>query len=334
MSLLLTFFIMLVSLSEIKEEQKYQAMVESMTKRFGYDTAMHSLAPGQSQPRNAMIAKVANEGRARRMNVMQGGDKAQAPVGEHPRVRIIRPGEKTNVGTVIFFDESSAELTDARQTGTRSKSVACVHRTTTEDRNPRTYFAETAPRKCGLQEPLGTGLPTVLEYVSVPDHKNGNRTPTDPHLGRRARMSRCTWAPIPSAQRENPRVEVFMLDEVVSDLMGTKEEQETAVHGWRSSLIVAQVAMRPRRGQLAGNDAMADNEHTNDERKPGTSMLGRLLIAGFMGAVVVAECLFAYFWLPSADEVAAQVELVAKDAKSSRGRQIRKTGKQRKQRGN
>ena len=39
MSLLLTFFIMLVSLSEIKEEQKYQAMVESMTKRFGYDSA-------------------------------------------------------------------------------------------------------------------------------------------------------------------------------------------------------------------------------------------------------------------------------------------------------
>ncbi len=95
MSLLLTFFIMLVSLSEIKEEQKYQAMVESMTKRFGYDTAMQSLAPGQSQPRNAMIAKIANEGRARRMNVMQGGDKVQAPTGDYPRVRIIRPGEKT-----------------------------------------------------------------------------------------------------------------------------------------------------------------------------------------------------------------------------------------------
>jgi hypothetical protein len=30
----------------------------------------------------------------------------------------------------------------------------------------------------------------------------------------------------PIAQRENPRVEVFMLDEVVSDLTGTKEEQE------------------------------------------------------------------------------------------------------------
>ena len=37
MSLLLTFFIMLVSLSEIKQEEKYQAMVESLTQRFGYD---------------------------------------------------------------------------------------------------------------------------------------------------------------------------------------------------------------------------------------------------------------------------------------------------------
>ncbi len=46
-------------------------------------------------------------------------------------------------------------------------------------------------------------------------------------------------------------------------------------------------------------------------------MIGRFLIVGFIGAVVMAECLFAYFWLPSADEVAAQIELVARQAQAN-----------------
>jgi hypothetical protein len=45
-----------------------------------------------------------------------------------------------------------------------------------------------------------------------------------------------------------------------------------------------------------------------------TPTLARLLIAAFMGTVVVAECLFAYFWLPSAQDVAAHVEQLATDA--------------------
>ncbi len=36
MSLLLTFFIMLVSLSEIKEEERFQSMVEEIHQHFGH----------------------------------------------------------------------------------------------------------------------------------------------------------------------------------------------------------------------------------------------------------------------------------------------------------
>ncbi len=61
---------------------------------------------------------------------------------------------------------------------------------------------------------------------------------------------------------------------------------------------------------------MADNEQPTPAPKPAGSKLGRLLIAVFMGAVVASECLFAYFWLPSADEVAARVEQVAKQAQN------------------
>ena len=37
-------------------------------------------------------------------------------------------------------------------------------------------------------------------------------------------------------------------------------------------------------------------------------MMGKLLIAGFMGGVIVVECLLAYLFIPSAEEVAALAE--------------------------
>ncbi len=110
MSLLLTFFIMLVSLSEVKQEEKYQAMVESMRQQFGYSTSMASFSPGNSRPRNSKLAHLATTGRARRMDTMQGGDKARAPVGDFPTVQIIRPGDRTAVGAVIRFPAGDTEI--------------------------------------------------------------------------------------------------------------------------------------------------------------------------------------------------------------------------------
>lgn len=110
MSLLLTFFIMLVSMSEIKQEEQFQALVDSMRRRFGHMSASASMAPGDKKPRNSKIAKLATEGRAKRFNTMDGGDKVQAPVGDHPRVEIIRRSDDVSSGGVITFDEHSDKL--------------------------------------------------------------------------------------------------------------------------------------------------------------------------------------------------------------------------------
>ena len=111
MSLLLTFFIMLVSMSEIKEEEKYQAMVDSVRKQFGHDLATNSPVPGRARPRNSPISKLATVGRQSRQNIMKGGNPVKAPSGDHPRVMIVPSGEKTGIGSVIFFDADQANLT-------------------------------------------------------------------------------------------------------------------------------------------------------------------------------------------------------------------------------
>ncbi len=112
MSLLLTFFIMLVSLSEIKQNEKYQALVESIRERFGHETALLSLAPGDSKPRNSNLEKLASQGRALRANTMNGGAPVKAPVGEHTRVEFVRPGTQTVIGTQVQFALGSAQLTE------------------------------------------------------------------------------------------------------------------------------------------------------------------------------------------------------------------------------
>jgi chemotaxis protein MotB len=111
MSLLLTFFIMLVSLSEIKEEEKYQALVESLRQQFGYTKTISSLTPGDSTPRTSAFDPLATMGRAMKKNTAKGGVPDKSPVGEERTVRIVRSGDRTAIGSVIFFEPGSGLLT-------------------------------------------------------------------------------------------------------------------------------------------------------------------------------------------------------------------------------
>lgn len=111
MSLLLTFFIMLVSLSEMKQEEKFQAMMESIRSQLGHTSVTATIAPGPVKPRNSHFNAIANLGRSKRLDLMKGGDRTKAPVGENKTVRIVRPGDRTARGATVSFAEGSAELT-------------------------------------------------------------------------------------------------------------------------------------------------------------------------------------------------------------------------------
>ncbi len=115
MSLLLTFFIMLVSLSEIKEEESYQALVDSMQQQFGYQKTIDALTPGKVRPRSSEFAVLSTTGRAKLADTHSGGVPDKAPVGDNQKVRIIRPGQLTAVGGVVFFELGSDELSPAAE---------------------------------------------------------------------------------------------------------------------------------------------------------------------------------------------------------------------------
>jgi len=85
MSLLLTFFIMIYSLSEIKEPEKFTVVVESLRRQFGHEKTTKNPAPGKHAPKNSRVKRVASMGRAKRLDLMRGGNETQAPLGSDRR---------------------------------------------------------------------------------------------------------------------------------------------------------------------------------------------------------------------------------------------------------
>ena len=211
MSLLLTFFIMLVSMSEIKEEERFQAMVESFRRQFGHSSSMASLAPGKSKPRNSALAKLASQGRANRFDLMSGGDKAQAPVGDYPRVAVIRPGGKTGIGTVIFFAPGDTQLSD------KNKS----------DLEQGMASLEGKPQIVEIRGHTMRGPQAAADHWQVAyDRSRNTMQYLVEELGIDPRRLRLSVAadnePLyvdadPIKLQKNPRVEVFMLEEVIND---------------------------------------------------------------------------------------------------------------------
>ncbi len=223
MSLLLTFFIMLVSLSEIKSQEKYQAMVESMTRQFGYDNSANAMIPGRHKPRNSAIAKLATLGRAMKYDIVQGGSKQEAPKGDHDRVRTMRPGDRTAVGTVIYYSEESPVLTAdhkaelyrlALEISGKPQIIEVRGHTSLRPAEQYTQYQdnwELAYARCRgtfdfLVDEIGIDPRRIrmsIAGASEPLHLS-----TDPEL-----------------LRKNPRVEVYLTDETVDDRASTEEER-------------------------------------------------------------------------------------------------------------
>jgi chemotaxis protein MotB len=222
MSLLLTFFIMLVSMSEIKQQQRFQAMVESLRKRFGHEATVASILPGPVQPRNSPLEKLATEGRARRLDTMNGGDKVRAAVGENPRVRALRQADHATVGGVIFFPEGSTALSEeaqqilqatAREVGGKLQKIEIRGHTSTKPLPKNSPFRthwDLAYARCTvtMEYLVGLGIDARRFRLAVAGENEPRHIGNDPLL-----------------QRENPRVEVFMLNELTEDLRGTPEER-------------------------------------------------------------------------------------------------------------
>lgn len=223
MSLLLTFFIMLVSMSEMKESERYQALVDSMQKRFGHDASMLSTVPGHLKPRNSILDHLASQGRAKRANTMNGGDKVRAPVGDNPRVESVRSGTNRTFGGKVTFAEDRVELTEKNKqqlqiaaqiiSGKAMKIEIRGHSSRKPVAKDSPYLDNwhLAFARCMVVKQFLTqeqGIDARRFRIAVAGPNEPTYVGTDPR-----------------SRQENSRVEVVMLDERVEDLEGTEEQR-------------------------------------------------------------------------------------------------------------
>jgi chemotaxis protein MotB len=112
MSLLLTFFIMLVSLSDVVADDKYQAILSALQKyvfSVGYETSANS-PPGENFPLNSFVAALETLGSFTDDDVGYGGVRQQSVEGPELKVYRTREGESRIARRPVLFSPFDVTL--------------------------------------------------------------------------------------------------------------------------------------------------------------------------------------------------------------------------------
>lgn len=109
MTLLLCFFVILVSMSEMKQDRRFQQVMESLRRAFGGYRGTVGAVPIQNEPTNALIAKLLELDVPE--DTKERGDAEDAGIhGKKFRVTNVRDGLEVVVGGRITFGRFSATL--------------------------------------------------------------------------------------------------------------------------------------------------------------------------------------------------------------------------------
>ena len=110
MSLLLTFFIMLVSLSEVVADKKYQAILEALMQYTGYEAAPQS-PEGKNFALNAVVEKLTTLGSFTN-GAGSGGIRQVSMPGDSLQILRTREGKPRRVGDPVFFEPGEFTLSE------------------------------------------------------------------------------------------------------------------------------------------------------------------------------------------------------------------------------
>jgi len=109
MTLLLCFFVIIVSFSEVKKDQRFQAVMESIRRAFGGYEGGYGLMPIPDLPTNSLLAKLV-ELEIPKYSDKEGDSDEEGIHGKRFRVTNVRDGVEVVVGGHITFERFSATL--------------------------------------------------------------------------------------------------------------------------------------------------------------------------------------------------------------------------------
>jgi len=110
MTLLLCFFVILVSMSELKEDERFQKVLESVKRAFGYSGGV-GFIPGNVPPTNTVVSQM-SELTVHKAELREGKSADEGIEGQNPSVKTIRPGTEFTFGGAVAFEPGKARLLD------------------------------------------------------------------------------------------------------------------------------------------------------------------------------------------------------------------------------
>jgi chemotaxis protein MotB len=115
MALLLTFFIMVVSFSELKSEEKYQALMDGFQEQFGTADTESELGASQIRRRNSQLSKMVSAGHKKRESVyhLVSQDVSSQPLMNS--VPLYGRDKTISAGSVLYFQVDQIELDDSQR---------------------------------------------------------------------------------------------------------------------------------------------------------------------------------------------------------------------------
>lgn len=108
MTLLFCFFVILVSMSEIKEDERFDEVLESIKRAFGYKGGAGS-TPGDAPPTNTFDKRM-TQIIMRKFQLQVGKSSDEGIEGENPSVKNIRDGMEFSFGGLVKFESGRARL--------------------------------------------------------------------------------------------------------------------------------------------------------------------------------------------------------------------------------
>jgi chemotaxis protein MotB len=213
MSLLLTFFIMLVSMSEIKESDgKYRRMMTALREVFGPDRGQFS-APGASLQTTGLLDKLASLGLSSDGGTKRTNRKGPGPGGAFRAVRRIRNGAVVTLGGPAFFPDNGSEISDDMKTDL--DAIVEVIRTKSQRVEVRGH-ASPEPLPPGSKHRDNLDLSFARAYAAARYLRDNGIDPMRIRVSAAGDAEPRAATPAMDVRAINRRVDVFLIDTYIT----------------------------------------------------------------------------------------------------------------------
>ena len=223
MTLLLCFFVILVSMSEVKKDERFQKVMESLRRAFGGYQGASGPVPIKNVPTNTLIARLL-ELEVPELTKKRGDSDEEGLHGKKFRVTNVRDGLEVVVGGLITFDRFQATL--------KPEGRELIARTAERLRG---YNTKILVRGHATHEPL----PKDSVYVDARDLSYARARAVADELEnngvRRVRLILTAAGDTEPLVRQayteerralNRRVEILITEDLIEDLAGTGQTMD------------------------------------------------------------------------------------------------------------